>query len=40
MWTQKLKNLQSEIIQILQSHSPRYGDAPVIFTEIQNVRHG
>ena len=33
----------SEIIQILQSHSSRYGDVLVIFsrsTEIQNGRHG
>ena len=26
LWAQKLKNLKSEIIQILLSHSPRYGD--------------
>ena len=25
------KNLKSEIIQILQSHSPRYGDMQVLF---------
>ena len=25
------KNLTSEIIQILQSHSPQYGDVQVIF---------
>ena len=30
LWAQKLKNLKSEIIQILQSHSPRYGDVQVI----------
>ena len=33
----------SEIIQILQSHSPPYGDVQVTFqgfTEIQNGRHG
>ena len=33
----------SEIIQILLSHSPRYGDVQLIFqafTEIQNVCHG
>ena len=28
---QKLQNLNSEIIQILLSHSPRYGDVQVIF---------
>ena len=27
----KTQNLKSEIIQILQSHSPRYGDVQVIF---------
>ena len=40
---QKLQNLKSEIIQILLSHSPRYGDVQVIFlriTEIQNSRYG
>ena len=26
-----LKNLKSEIIQILLSHSPRYGEVQVIF---------
>ena len=34
--------LWSEIIQILKSHSPRYGDVHVIFegfTEIQNGHH-
>ena len=31
LWTQKLKKLKSEIIQISQSHSPRYGDVQVIF---------
>ena len=31
LWAQKLKNLKSEIIQILLSHSPRYGDVQVIF---------
>ena len=25
------KNLKSEITQILQSHSPRYGDVQVVF---------
>ena len=38
----KLQNLPSEIIQILQSHSPRYVDVQVIFkgfAEIQNGRH-
>ena len=29
LWAQKIK---SEIIQILQSHSPRYGDVQVIFS--------
>ena len=28
---QKFLNLTSQIIQILQSHSPRYGDVQVIF---------
>ena len=28
---QKLKKLKAEIIQILQSHSPRYGDVQSIF---------
>ena len=31
LWAQKLQNLMSEIIQILLSHSPRYGDVQVIF---------
>ena len=31
LWAQKLKNLMSKIIQILQSHSPQYGDVQVIF---------
>ena len=31
LWAQKLKNLKSEIIQILQSHSPQYGDVQVFF---------
>ena len=30
LWTQKLYNLKSEIIQILQSHFPRYGDVQVL----------
>ena len=30
LWAQKLKNLESEIILILQSHSPLYGDVQVI----------
>ena len=37
------RNLKSEIIQILPSHSPPYGDVQVIFqssTEIQNGHHG
>ena len=40
---EKTSKLKSEIIQILLSHSPRYGDVQVIFqgsTEIQNGRHG
>ena len=39
----KNSNLKSEIIQILLSHTPLYGDVQVIFqgfTEIQNGRHG
>ena len=31
LWAQKLQNLKSEIIQILLSHSPRYGDVQVTF---------
>ena len=31
LWAQKLRNLKSENIQILLSHSPRYGDVHVIF---------
>ena len=31
LWAQKLQNLKSEIIQILLSHSPRYGDVQGIF---------
>ena len=31
LWAQKLQNLKSEIIQILLSHSPRYGEVQVIF---------
>ena len=31
LWAQKLQNLKPEIIQILLSHSPRYGDVQVIF---------
>ena len=31
LWAQNLQNLKSEIIQILLSHSPRYGDVQVIF---------
>ena len=31
LWAQKLQNLKLEIIQILLSHSPRYGDVHVIF---------
>ena len=32
LWAQKLKNLKSEIIQILLSHSPPYGDVHVTFS--------
>ena len=32
---QKLKNLKSEIIQILQSYSPRYGDLQVMFFSLK-----
>ena len=31
LWAQKLQNLKKEIIQILLSHFPRYGDVQVIF---------
>ena len=31
LWVQKLQNLRKEIIQILLSHFPRYGDVQVIF---------
>ena len=31
LWAQKLQNLTSEIIQILQSHSPQYADVQMIF---------
>ena len=31
LWVQKLKNPKSEIIQILLSHPPPYGDAGDIF---------
>ena len=31
LWAQKLQNLKSEIIQILLSHFPRYGDVQVIY---------
>ena len=34
LWTQKLQNLKLEIIQILLSHFPRYGDVQVIFLRI------
>ena len=43
LWAQKIKNLKSENIQILQSHSLQYGVVLVFFqgfTEIQNGRHG
>ena len=31
LWAQKLLNLTSEIMQMLQSHSPQYGDVQMIF---------
>ena len=31
LWAQKLQNLRKEIIQILLSHFPRYGDVQMIF---------
>ena len=31
LWVQKLQNLRKEIIHILLSHFPRYGDVQVIF---------
>ena len=31
LWAQRLYNSTSEIIQILQSNSPQYGDVQVIF---------
>ena len=31
LWAQKRQKSKSEIIQILLSHSPRYGDVQVIF---------
>ena len=31
LWARKLQNLKKEIIQILLSHFPRYGDVQVIF---------
>ena len=34
LWAQKLQNLKSGIIQILLSHSPRYGDVQVIFLKV------
>ena len=34
LWTQKLQNLKSEIIQILLSYSTRYGDVQVIFLKV------
>ena len=33
----KLKNLKSEIIQILLKHSPRYGDVQVIFSRFYRI---
>ena len=32
LWAQKLQNLKSEIIQILLSHPPQYGDVNVTFS--------
>ena len=32
LWAQKLQNSNSEIIQILLSHYPRYGDVQVTFS--------
>ena len=37
-WVQKLKKLKAEIIQILQSHSPRNGDVHVIFKVLRNFK--
>ena len=34
LWAQKLQNLKLEIIQILLSHSPQYGDVQVIFFKV------
>ena len=34
------KNLMSEIIQILQSHSPQYGDVQVIFPGFAEIQNG
>ena len=31
LWAQKLQKIKKEIIQILLSHFPRYGDVQVIF---------
>ena len=31
LWAQRLQNLKWEIIQILLSHIPRYGDVQVIY---------
>ena len=31
LWAQKLQNLRKEIIRILLSHFPRYGDVQMIF---------
>ena len=35
LWAQKLQNLRKEIIQILVSHFPRYGDVQVIFLKFK-----
>ena len=34
LWAQKLQNLSSEIIKILESHSPQYGNVQVIFLRL------
>ena len=31
LWVRKLKNSRKEIVQILLTHFPRYGDVQVIF---------
>ena len=34
LWAQKQQNLRKEIIQILLSHFPQYGDVQVIFLRL------